>query len=90
MGEGVCVRDIVNALSKSFRTSGARAEFTGTHRPGDPNCFVADIARAKAWGWVPARRWRDGIPEYAAWWRREKGGIDDARDVEAVSAAHVP
>jgi UDP-glucose 4-epimerase len=65
-GIGVPVGELLRELFHCLgRTDVPR--FTGTARPGDPEVLVADISAALATGWRPARRWRDGVREYVAW-----------------------
>jgi UDP-glucose 4-epimerase len=67
-GQGVTVRDVLLHLgSGPFQTE---PSFSGAQRMGDPTRFVADIESAKAWGWLPKRRWTEGVEEYAKWWKR--------------------
>ena len=47
----------------------ASVTFTGQVRKMDPVAYVADISRARALGWNPARQWRDGVGEYVHWFR---------------------
>jgi UDP-glucose 4-epimerase len=88
-GEGVCVRDIVNTLSGRLRNFGRSPQFSGTHRPGDPNCFVAEIDRAKGWGWMPTQSWRDCVPDYAVWWQKETTVLRAESETESARAADV-
>jgi UDP-glucose 4-epimerase len=64
-GEGVTVRDVLVHLGSSFQK---QPSFSGTQRAGDPSRYIADIGRAKAWGWQPTHHWKAGVAEYAAWW----------------------
>jgi UDP-glucose 4-epimerase len=67
-GLGVTVEQILGHL---FEALGAdhEPEFTGTARAGDPRLVVGDCTRALGWGWSPQRAWRDGVREYARWFR---------------------
>lgn len=69
-GEGVTVRDILLHLGYSLSQQNVSPAFSGTQRTGDPSRYVADVTGARQWGWRPQRSWRDGIAEYAAWWRQ--------------------
>jgi UDP-glucose 4-epimerase len=71
-GERVSVRLILTEL---FRLMGRQdtPRFRGEARPGDPQHYHADIARARAWGWQPAIPWQDGLRRYVEWYRRECG-----------------
>jgi len=67
-GQGVTVREVLFLLgSRCFQTE---PSFSGAQRPGDPSRFIADIKGATAWKWHPTRQWKEGVEEYAAWWKR--------------------
>ena len=68
-GEGVTVRDIVTSLSLYLLEQPSEPVFSGAQRMGDPSRYVADIVAAKAWGWRPEHGWRQGVEEYALWWK---------------------
>ncbi|MEO8701401.1 MAG: SDR family oxidoreductase [Kofleriaceae bacterium] len=69
-GTGVRVRDVVGQVCSEL---GAQApEFTGTARAGDPQRYVADIARARDLGWMPAIELATGIAQYVAWFREQE------------------
>ncbi len=68
-GEGVAVRDLLLHLGHGLLQQNVEPSFSGIKRAGDPAQYIAKIDRAKAWGWLPRRSWRDGVTEYAAWWR---------------------
>jgi UDP-glucose 4-epimerase len=68
-GEGVTVRDIVTYLSHCLFERPAAPIFSGAQRMGDPSRYVADIVAARAWGWQPERGWKQGVEEYARWWK---------------------
>jgi UDP-glucose 4-epimerase len=68
-GEGVAVRDIISSLSLYLMEQPFAPVFSGAQRMGDPSRYVADIVAAKAWGWSPEHSWREGIEEYALWWK---------------------
>ena len=67
-GQAVPVRQILEELSSAL---GLRMvpRFNGVVRPGDPMRYLADIMRARAWGWQPRLEWREGIRRYAHWFR---------------------
>jgi UDP-glucose 4-epimerase len=66
-GFGVRVSDIVAELSASL--GAGEPVFTGRNRPGDPTSLVADATRASSLGWKPRYDWRQGVREYAGWFR---------------------
>jgi UDP-glucose 4-epimerase len=68
-GEGVTVRDIVTYLSHCLFEQPSAPIFSGAQRMGDPSRYVADIVAARAWGWQPERGWKQGVEEYARWWK---------------------
>jgi UDP-glucose 4-epimerase len=68
-GQGATVREVLLQLGSNF--SQTEPSFSGAKRTGDPTRFIADIEGAKAWGWLPTRRWREGVEEYATWWKRK-------------------
>jgi UDP-glucose 4-epimerase len=67
-GTGVTVREIVAEL---LATLGGRdsATFSGRQREGDPPVYVADVQRAREWGWQPQVSWQEGVRQYAQWFR---------------------
>jgi UDP-glucose 4-epimerase len=67
-GLGVRVSDILAELSASLGAS-EPVVFTGRDRPGNPMRLVADVARVSALGWKPRYDWRQGVREYAGWFR---------------------
>lgn len=67
-GVGTANRDVLSALARLLGADGT-PNFTGWSRPGDPPRYVADIARAKAWGWAPERRLDEGLAEYVHWFQ---------------------
>jgi UDP-glucose 4-epimerase len=69
-GYGTTVRDVLVHLGNCLMLANRMPTFSGAQRTGDPNRYVADIDRSRAWGWTPKRHWRSGVEEYAAWWRR--------------------
>lgn len=71
-GEGVSVRSVLTHLAQSLSSKGIKPEFSGTSRVGDPIRYVADIAKARSWGWKPTENWRVRVREYATWWERER------------------
>lgn len=69
-GTGVTVREILAELFAGFGRSDAPA-FSGEVRSGDPLGYVADIARARQWGWQPLVDWKQGVREYTGWFKGE-------------------
>lgn len=67
-GIGVPVAQILAELSSGLGSSGT-ARFTGDRREGDPEALVADASKAFATGWRPQTAWKDGVRDYAAWFR---------------------
>jgi UDP-glucose 4-epimerase len=43
--------------------------FSGEARPGDPAGYEADISRARAWNWTPAKDFSAGLADYVSWAR---------------------
>ena len=43
--------------------------FSGMTRHGDPKHYQADVATASQWGWQPKVGWREGVREYAEWFK---------------------
>jgi len=68
-GMGVSVRDILTELASNLSSPPEGVRFSGTERVGDPPAFVADIALSARWGWRPFVPWRNGVAEYARWWK---------------------
>lgn len=72
-GVGVSIREILTrlgALLSPPRTPG----FSQAAKPGDPSHLVADVARARAWGFVPQVALDAGLADYVRWFnaRREE------------------
>ena len=68
-GTGVSVAQILIELSSCLGNAEA-PYFTGSRREGDPEALVADISQALATGWRPGISWKDGVRDYAAWFRQ--------------------
>jgi UDP-glucose 4-epimerase len=67
-GVGVTVHEVLSEVFSGFELrEGPR--FSAQLRPGDPPEYVADIERARAWGWAPRIFWKDGIRDYVRWFR---------------------
>ena len=67
-GNEVAIQTILSVLFEALGTS-REPEFSGSGRPGDPERYAGDPSRALAWGWAPQRPWREGVQEYARWFR---------------------
>ena len=67
-GIGVPVAQILKELLACLGRKDA-PRFTGSRRTGDPEALVADISRALATGWRPQVSCKDGVREYAEWYR---------------------
>jgi UDP-glucose 4-epimerase len=65
-GIGTTTAEILQELWSALGGDGV-PEFTGIGRAGDPQCYQADITRARALGWQPEIHWKDGIHRYAEW-----------------------
>jgi UDP-glucose 4-epimerase len=70
-GEGITVREVLIHLGRCLPFEEQTPIFSGAERMGDPSRFVAHIDGAKAWGWRATRVWKQGMQEYAAWWKRK-------------------
>ncbi len=69
-GQGVLVRDLLSELFVCFGRSDA-PQFSGASRSGDPLHYIADISRLCSWGWQPKMAWREGVRQYAEWFKKE-------------------
>ena len=67
-GVAVPVRDIAQGLVEAMGRP-VPVHFSGQSRHGDPERLVADTQRMQALGFVPQRGWREGLAEFAAWYR---------------------
>jgi UDP-glucose 4-epimerase len=68
-GQGVLVRDVLSELFDCFGRSDA-PQFSGAARTGDPVHYIADISRLAGWSWHPNMQWREGMREYAEWFKK--------------------
>lgn len=68
-GVGTTVREVLAHLGGCLGAEPRTPTFSGTQRKGDPDRYVAKIERSAAWGWSPRRHWKEGVEEYAAWWK---------------------
>lgn len=67
-GKGVTVSEIVAEIFRCYESSQS-PEFTGITRPGDPVDYVADISKARQWGWKPLKTWQEGTKDYVEWYK---------------------
>lgn len=67
-GIKVTVKDILDLLKEELGAS-VRIDFNNTVRDGDPRYYHADISRATEMGWSASVSLRDGIREYAKWFK---------------------
>ncbi len=67
-GQAATVSEVLGEIAGLLGV-GAPATFTGQVRQMDPVAYVADISRARAFGWNPSRQWREGVGEYVQWFR---------------------
>jgi UDP-glucose 4-epimerase len=68
-GFGLKVRDILQCLTSSMNVK-IEPHFSSVHKDGDPNVLVADISKAKSWGWKPQVGWKEGVSNYERWFQR--------------------
>lgn len=68
-GQGVLVREVLSELFVCFGRSDT-PQFSGVSRSGDPLHYIADIGRLCGWGWQPKTPWREGVREYAEWFKK--------------------
>lgn len=63
VGQAVPIKDVVGLVARRMGT-GVQPAFSGQTRPGDPMHYQADVAEARAWGWLPQR---DRVAEMTAY-----------------------
>lgn len=63
-------RTVLETLCKSVNSSSSPT-FSGAVRPGDPARYVADITRARSWGWRPMYSLDMGLAEYVRWFKEQ-------------------
>jgi len=68
-GQGVLVRELLSELFVCFDRSDT-PQFSGATRSGDPLHYIADISRLSGWAWQPKMPWRQGVREYAEWFKK--------------------
>jgi UDP-glucose 4-epimerase len=69
LGQGVLVREVLAELFDCFGRGDA-PQFSGVSRSGDPMHYIADISLLHRWGWQPKMSWREGVREYAEWFKK--------------------
>jgi UDP-glucose 4-epimerase len=67
---GVTVREVLTQLFAEYGRDDLPI-FSGMARAGDPPGYVADISLARRWGWQPKIELRQGLREYAEWFKSE-------------------
>jgi UDP-glucose 4-epimerase len=69
-GTGVAppVEEVLSWLGQRLSFPGAPS-FSGCVRAGDPVHYQACCARAREWGWAPEVTWREGMADYARWFK---------------------
>jgi UDP-glucose 4-epimerase len=65
-GRSVTTAEVSRLLVEGLGT-GARVEFDGRARPGDPPRWSADVGRLRALGFEPRVPLEDGVRGYASW-----------------------
>ena len=68
-GNGVKVKDILQHLANEFNI-GVKPTFSSKVKPGDPNAYIADISKARSWGWEPSINWQEGVSQYVNWYKK--------------------
>jgi UDP-glucose 4-epimerase len=66
-GQSIKVRDALTQLRALLPAPVPEITFSGNARAGDPSGYEADITRARAWGWAPARAFSEGLADYISW-----------------------
>ena len=69
-GGGATVREVLDEMFKMYK-SHCKPHFTGEAKVGDPRGYVADITKAKSWGWQPSKSFHEGLAEYIKWYLDE-------------------
>jgi len=67
-GTGTPVKDIITRLIEKMNMQ-ALPRFSCIQKPGDPPGYIADIGKAKEYGWKPEISIEDGLDEYVRWYR---------------------
>ncbi|MDR2506643.1 MAG: NAD(P)-dependent oxidoreductase [Candidatus Accumulibacter sp.] len=69
-GQGMSVKDMLTEIGRFFHPD-ISPSFSGKSKPGDPPEQVADISRARNWGFTPLVKIQSGIASYVEWFRKE-------------------
>jgi UDP-glucose 4-epimerase len=77
-GIGTAIKDVAEQVCRAWNVS-ADIHFSGIARPGDPEALIADISRAKDFGFEPVIPFARGISETVDWFRRNKGASSRAQ-----------
>lgn len=67
-GREATVRHMVESIARHWDNL-PTPRFNDEVRTGDPKHLVADIAKARAWGFEPTVTLEDGLTEYVAWFK---------------------
>ena len=78
-GHGASVGEILRQLAAALGVQDGTARFDGIARPGDPAYLVGTADRAQGWNWRPQVQAREGIRQYAHWFRAVTGEGDAQR-----------
>jgi UDP-glucose 4-epimerase len=70
-GQRTLVREFAEEIAALWG-NGARIEFSGEQRAGDPDSLLADTQRSIGIGFEPKIDLRSGLRRYVDWFRREK------------------
>lgn len=68
-GLGISVFEILMYISVKFANN-LTPIFSSILKTGDPNAYVADIAKANALEWTPNIEWHEGISKYVDWYKQ--------------------
>ena len=67
-GTGTSVKDVITHLIEKMNRQDP-PRFSRIQKPGDPSGYIADIGKAKEYGWKPEISIEDGLDEYVLWYR---------------------
>ena len=68
-GKGVTNKEILLYLAEKLDIRLA-PRFSAAIKEGDPSVYIADISKARSLNWRPDIDWRQGVSEYAEWFRQ--------------------